>query len=304
MKNNQSINKPTNQLTSQPSNRTQTGFTLIEVMVALAIFAMLSVVGWQIFDNLNRSKNRAKVHADALSDLQFAYLQLQNDINQITAWQTLPLAKPLTTENTGDTGNQGGNLDNNANKKPTTKITSHYEKLQFFELSSTQVAFIRYADPDPRYQSSPTLVKVVYTLEGDVLVRHQSAVSTNGQGLSSQNTGSGIISDTATSSALLTDVKGLQLQAFIPETVGSFSSESVDDKENGEKIEKEPLLLPKGVAFSFNYKEEPIHWVFALPKQAPALLSNYQVFEKSDKQSNKPKNAPKVDEDILGDLPF
>ncbi len=279
---------------SQPSNKTQTGFTLIEVMVALAIFAMLSVVGWQVFDNLNRSKNRAKVHADALSDLQFAYLQLQNDINQITAWQTLPLAKPLTEENAGDTSNQGSNLNNSnlnnqLDNKSIAKITSHYKNVPFFELSSNQVAFIRYADPDPRYQSSSTLVKVAYTLEGNALVRHQS------------------VADMATSSTLLTNVKGLQLQAFIPKAVDSFSSESVDvtnERVKGAELEKEPLLLPKGVAFSFNYQDEPIYWVFALPKQSPVLLSNYQISEKPNNRSNKPNNAPKFDEDMLGELPF
>ena len=44
--------------------RQQRGFTLLELMVAMAIFAMLAVAGWQVFDSVNRARERAQFHAD------------------------------------------------------------------------------------------------------------------------------------------------------------------------------------------------------------------------------------------------
>ncbi|MGB2082134.1 MAG: PulJ/GspJ family protein, partial [Psychrobacter sp.] len=43
--------------------RHQRGFTLLELMVAMAIFAMLAVAGWQVFDGVNRARERAQFHA-------------------------------------------------------------------------------------------------------------------------------------------------------------------------------------------------------------------------------------------------
>ena len=52
--------------------KSQRGFTLLELMVAMAIFAMLSVAGWQVFDSVNRARERAQFHADNLAVLQYA----------------------------------------------------------------------------------------------------------------------------------------------------------------------------------------------------------------------------------------
>lgn len=58
------------------------GFTLIEVLVALAIFAVLSLAGWKVFDGLSKVKERNQVHAANLSTLQSAYSQLLRDFSQ------------------------------------------------------------------------------------------------------------------------------------------------------------------------------------------------------------------------------
>ncbi|MDN5891639.1 MAG: prepilin-type N-terminal cleavage/methylation domain-containing protein, partial [Psychrobacter sp.] len=63
------------------------GFTLLELMVAMAIFAMLAVAGWQVFDGVNRARERAQFHADNVAALQYAYLQLQQDMGQIIPYQ-------------------------------------------------------------------------------------------------------------------------------------------------------------------------------------------------------------------------
>lgn len=63
----------------------QAGFTLIEVLVSLAIFATMATAGWTIFDTLNKIKTRNQIHSQALVDLQTAYSQLLRDFSQVTS---------------------------------------------------------------------------------------------------------------------------------------------------------------------------------------------------------------------------
>lgn len=63
----------------------QAGFTLIEVLVSLAIFATMAVAGWTIFDTLNKIKTRNQGHSQVLVDLQTAYSQMLRDLSQVTA---------------------------------------------------------------------------------------------------------------------------------------------------------------------------------------------------------------------------
>ncbi len=67
-----------------PSYRKRkSGFTLIELLVAIAIFAVLSALGWKIFDYLIKVKDRNAMHEENLGQLQGAYQQLQRDTLQI-----------------------------------------------------------------------------------------------------------------------------------------------------------------------------------------------------------------------------
>lgn len=59
------------------------GFTLVELLVAIAIFAVLSALGWKIFDYLVKVKDRNAMHEENLAQLQEGYLQIQRDMLQI-----------------------------------------------------------------------------------------------------------------------------------------------------------------------------------------------------------------------------
>ncbi|CAM9230912.1 type II secretion system minor pseudopilin GspJ [Acinetobacter bereziniae] len=61
----------------------RSGFTLIELLVAIAIFAVLSALGWKIFDYLIKVKDRNVMHEENLGQLQGAYQQIQRDTLQI-----------------------------------------------------------------------------------------------------------------------------------------------------------------------------------------------------------------------------
>jgi len=61
----------------------RSGFTLVELLVAIAIFAVLSALGWKVFDYLIKIKDRNTQHEQRLGQLQEAYQQLLRDSVQI-----------------------------------------------------------------------------------------------------------------------------------------------------------------------------------------------------------------------------
>ncbi|MGI1794111.1 MULTISPECIES: type II secretion system minor pseudopilin GspJ [Acinetobacter] len=69
------------------------GFTLVELLVAIAIFAVLSTLGWKVFDYIVQTKDRNAVHEQRLSQLQDTYQQILRDTVQ---------AVPLTANINGD----------------------------------------------------------------------------------------------------------------------------------------------------------------------------------------------------------
>lgn len=69
------------------------GFTLVELLVAIAIFAVLSALGWKVFDYVVKVKDRNAEHEAKLSQLQEAYQQILRDTVQ---------AVPLTANINGE----------------------------------------------------------------------------------------------------------------------------------------------------------------------------------------------------------
>lgn len=69
-------------LSGRPSNR---GFTLLEMLVAIAIFALLSLTAYQVLQGVLRSGEISKVHSDSLTKLQRAMLIIEQDFTQIVA---------------------------------------------------------------------------------------------------------------------------------------------------------------------------------------------------------------------------
>ena len=58
------------------------GFTLVELLVAIAIFAVLSALGWKVFDYLAKVKDRNTMHEANLEQLQESYQQILRDTMQ------------------------------------------------------------------------------------------------------------------------------------------------------------------------------------------------------------------------------
>lgn len=69
-----------------------TGFTLVELLVAIAIFAVMTALGWKVLSHVQTLRDRNAQHEQQLFELQQAYQQMLRDSLQIV---------PITANNNG-----------------------------------------------------------------------------------------------------------------------------------------------------------------------------------------------------------
>ena len=252
--------------------RHQRGFTLLELMVAMAIFAMLAVAGWQVFDGVNRARERAQFHADNLAVLQYAYLQLQQDMGQIIPYQAA--TQSVSAAN---------------NKPQSSEQINKIAPEPFMSLDGEHVSFVRFADPDPRYQSSNSLQRIEYIFSDERLIRRQYTSMEGGR------------DSVSLDSVLLEGVTAGSWQAYLPELSTKFPS---DDTNNGSSTntavrrsanttspKPTAVLLPKGIAVSFTYQDMPITWQWALAPQPISHSNSQSTANDTDGGSNDNANA-------------
>lgn len=70
------------------------GFTLLEVLVAVALMAILSLIGWKGLDAVERTSDRIFSYADATLSLIRVVGQIELDIRQHADIDILPLPAP------------------------------------------------------------------------------------------------------------------------------------------------------------------------------------------------------------------
>jgi len=58
----------------------QAGFTLLELVIAIAIFALLGVACWRLFDGVIRAERSSSAHEQALRDVQRAVALIERDV--------------------------------------------------------------------------------------------------------------------------------------------------------------------------------------------------------------------------------
>lgn len=136
-------------------NQKNTGFTLLEVLVALAIFAVLSLAGWKVFDSLIKVRERNQIYTEQLSALQSTYTLMLRDFSQAIArparqaGQTEPA---LMLDNNKITFTRLGAFD------PTQRSQSTIERVRY-EYDSAQQRLIRtsYRNPDQSQSQTPPI---------------------------------------------------------------------------------------------------------------------------------------------------
>ena len=233
----------------------------------MAIFAMLAVAGWQVFDGVNRARERAQFHADNLAVLQYAYLQLQQDMGQIIPYQA------ATTQSVSAANNNTSNSTSSGNNTQSSEQINEIAPEPFMSLDGEHVSFVRFADPDPRYQSSNSLQRIEYIFADERLIRRQYTSMEGGR------------DSVSLDSVLLEGVTAGRWQAYLPELSTKFPSDDANSGSSTNKAVRQSantaspkptaILLPKGIVVNFTYQDMPITWQWALAPQ-PITHSNSQ----------------------------
>ncbi|XPF92652.1 type II secretion system minor pseudopilin GspJ [Colwellia sp. RE-S-Sl-9] len=66
------------------SNTKQKGFTLLEVLIAISIFAIISLASFSLFDTVITSEEKSTVRLNNMNDIQRAFLLIERDFLQIS----------------------------------------------------------------------------------------------------------------------------------------------------------------------------------------------------------------------------
>lgn len=124
-------------------NRHQhTGFTLLELLIALAIFSLVSILSFSGLNTVLDSKEKVDQELDRLAEIQRSFFNLSRDIEQIV---NRPVRDELGTVHASLTGGQ--NID------------------------STIIEFTRTGWRNPAEQPRSYLQRVAYGLEDKQLIR-------------------------------------------------------------------------------------------------------------------------------------
>ncbi|WP_234856114.1 type II secretion system minor pseudopilin GspJ [Acinetobacter junii] len=120
------------------------GFTLVELLVAIAIFAVLSMLGWKVFDYLIKVKDRNAEHETHLFELQNAYQQFLKDSMQIiplTANDGRQLQAAMVLNDRSFSFSKAGVSD------PLKQGLSPYERIEYrYDVQQKKVYRLKYTN--------------------------------------------------------------------------------------------------------------------------------------------------------------
>ena len=68
----------------------QRGFTLVELMVAIVVMALLALLSWRGLDGMTRVQSQTQTHTDSVLALQAGLAQWQTDLDALTVQANVP----------------------------------------------------------------------------------------------------------------------------------------------------------------------------------------------------------------------
>jgi general secretion pathway protein J len=68
----------------------QRGFTLVELMVAIVVMALLALLSWRGLDGMTRVQSQTQTHTDSVLALQAGLAQWQTDLDALTIQVNVP----------------------------------------------------------------------------------------------------------------------------------------------------------------------------------------------------------------------
>lgn len=131
----------------------RSGFTLVELLVAIAIFAVLSALGWKIFDYLIKTKERNQQHELQIFELQDAYQIILRDSLQLipmTANINGQIRPALSLSDTSLQFSKAGVSD------PLKEGLAPYERIEYRYVPSEKIVYrLKYRSPNITNNEQP-----------------------------------------------------------------------------------------------------------------------------------------------------
>lgn len=231
------------------------GFTLIELLIAMTICSLMAVASWQVFYQLNTAEQNVSLKKEQLSQLQFAYMQINQDVlDYVNRVGRSPEFSNHSNVNNDESFNLG------------------------FDLIENQLSFTKKSSIDPRLidakgvNHNPAFERITFKQKDTQLMRYSSK--------DIDNNNSAVLSV-----ALLDDVKDLTIVALDPAANATWppyeSNDDIEDIESqaeteqtDEQLIQEATYIPLGFMMTFKYHGVDVKWKFAMIASLPEIKNN------------------------------
>jgi general secretion pathway protein J len=80
------------------STSRRTGFTLVELLVAISILALVAILGWRGLDGITRSRQTLTNQLEQSRGMQLAFAQMQSDLEHLAGADLLVQRKNLSAD--------------------------------------------------------------------------------------------------------------------------------------------------------------------------------------------------------------
>ncbi|MGD8630147.1 MAG: type II secretion system minor pseudopilin GspJ [Gammaproteobacteria bacterium] len=155
---------------TRSTTRPAAGFTLLELLVALAIFSLIAVMSYNGLKVVLNTQAATEIQADALAEMQKVYLLMQRDIEQVVP---RPVRDEYGDEQPALTGDDALQLTRGGWSNPAGRLRSSLQRVGY-AFEDRQLVRYSWAVLDRAQDSEPQRQVLVGDVE-EMTIRYLSA---------------------------------------------------------------------------------------------------------------------------------